>query len=151
MARAYRPCARSQWTLVARSAYSYLSNTESTWMLSCSGDSMTHLHTSNGEVGSIPARHINREATTRTEPKPAGREGAALRELKLTCMNNLLSASEERVYFKDLRSRFLLVSKGWTAAYAPGRPVEELIGKTDFDVFDEQHASVAFADEQQII
>ena len=66
-------------------------------------------------------------------------------------MNNLLSATEERVYFKDLMSRFLLVSKGWIAAYAPGRAEEELIGKTDFDVFDEQHACVAFADEQQII
>jgi diguanylate cyclase (GGDEF)-like protein/PAS domain S-box-containing protein len=120
-------------------------------MLFCSGDSMKHLQMPNGEVSSIPARRTSREATTRTEPRPAGREGEALRELKLTCMNNLLSATEERVYFKDLRSRFLLVSKGWTAAYAPGRAEEELIGETDFDVFDEQHASVAFADEQQII
>ena len=120
-------------------------------MLFCSGDSMKHMHASNGEVSSIPARHISREATTRTALRPAGREGEALRELKLTCMNNLLSATEERVYFKDLMSRFLLVSRGWIAAYAPGRTEEELIGKTDFDVFDEQHASVAFADEQQII
>src|SRR6266568_4930711 len=73
------------------------------------------------------------------------------RELELTCMSNLLSSTEERVYFKDLLSRFLFVSAGWIAAYAPGRAAEELIGKTDFDVFSDQHASTAFADEQRII
>jgi signal transduction histidine kinase len=66
-------------------------------------------------------------------------------------MRNLLSATEERVYFKDPLSRFLFVSAGWIAAYTPGRAPEELIGKTDFDVFSYQHASAAFADEQQII
>ncbi len=73
------------------------------------------------------------------------------RELKLTCMANLLSTAEERVYFKDLESRFLFVSAGWLAAYAPGRTADQLIGKTDFDVFSHQHAADAFADEQQII
>ena len=73
------------------------------------------------------------------------------RELELACMSNLLSTAQERVYFKDLLSRFLLVSAGWIAAYAPGRTAAELIGKTDFDVFSDQHASAAFADEQQVI
>jgi diguanylate cyclase (GGDEF)-like protein/PAS domain S-box-containing protein len=71
--------------------------------------------------------------------------------VELTCMRNLLSATEERVYFKDELSRFLLVSAGWLAAYVPGRTAEELIGKTDFDVFGEQSAAPKFADEQQII
>jgi two-component system, sensor histidine kinase and response regulator len=88
----------------------------------------------------------------KAELQPPGRqEGEPRRELELTCMSNLLSTAEERVYFKDLLSRFLLVSAGWIAAYAPGRAVEELIGKTDFDVFSDQHASAAFDDEQQII
>jgi two-component system, sensor histidine kinase and response regulator len=66
-------------------------------------------------------------------------------------MSNLLSTTEERVYFKDLLSRFLFVSAGWIEAYAPGRGAGELTGQTDFDVFTEEHASGAFADEQQII
>jgi PAS domain S-box-containing protein len=66
-------------------------------------------------------------------------------------MTNLLSTSKERVYFKDLTSRFLFVSEGWVEAYTPGRATEELTGKTDFDVFTEDHASAAFADEQEII
>jgi two-component system, sensor histidine kinase and response regulator len=69
----------------------------------------------------------------------------------LTCMRNLLSSAEERVYFKDLMSRFIFISAGWIAACAPGRTAAELIGKTDFDVFSDEHASSALADEQQII
>jgi PAS domain S-box-containing protein len=72
-------------------------------------------------------------------------------ELKLICMNNLLASSEVRLYFKDLLSRFTLLSSGWIAAYAPGRTAEELIGKTDFDVFSYTHATAALADEQEII
>ena len=66
-------------------------------------------------------------------------------------MSNLLSTSKERVYFKDLMSRFLFVSQGWIEAYTPGRTAEELTGQTDFDVFTKDHASSAFADEQEII
>ena len=84
-------------------------------------------------------------------PPPGRRESGPLRELELTCMSNLLSATAERVYFKDLQSRFLLVSAGWIAACAPDHTAAELIGKTDFDFFNEEHASAAFADEQWII
>ena len=88
----------------------------------------------------------------RVKLPPQRREGSEpQRELELICMSNLLSATGERVYFKDLQSRFLLVSAGWIAAYAPGRAADELIGKTDFDVFSGQHASAAFRDEQQVI
>jgi diguanylate cyclase (GGDEF)-like protein/PAS domain S-box-containing protein len=73
------------------------------------------------------------------------------RELLITCMSNLLSSTEERVYFKDRASRFLLVSSGWLAAYAPGCTAGELVGKTDFDVFSDEHAGAAFADEQLIM
>jgi two-component system, sensor histidine kinase and response regulator len=86
------------------------------------------------------------------QPQPGGRpEDEPQDDLRLTCLSNLLSATGERVYFKDLMSRFLLVSAGWIAAYAPGRAAEELIGKTDFDIFGDPHASAAFEDEQQII
>jgi two-component system, sensor histidine kinase and response regulator len=88
----------------------------------------------------------------KARPQSQGRrEGEPRRELELTCMRNLLSSTQERVYFKDRLSRFLLVSAGWIAACAPDHTAAELIGKTDFDVFSDQHASAAFADEKQII
>jgi hypothetical protein len=86
------------------------------------------------------------------QPQPGRRhESVQRRNLKLTCMTNLLLSSGERVYFKDRMSRFLFVSEGWIDAYTPDREAEELVGKTDFDVFSEQHATAAFEDEQQII
>jgi two-component system, sensor histidine kinase and response regulator len=88
---------------------------------------------------------------TAKQQRQGRQESEAQLSLALTCMSNLLSTSEERVYFKDRLSRFLLVSEGWIAAYAPGRTAEELIAKTDFDVFSEHHATAAFADEQEII
>jgi signal transduction histidine kinase len=84
-------------------------------------------------------------------PAPRQKSSESQRELELTCMSNLLSATGERVYFKDLLSRFLLLSAGWIAAYAPDRAANDLIGKSDFDVFSDEHASAAFRDEQQII
>jgi diguanylate cyclase (GGDEF)-like protein/PAS domain S-box-containing protein len=78
-------------------------------------------------------------------------ENVQLRELKLTCMDNLLATAEARVYFKDLQSRFLLVSAGCDATVPPGHALEELIGKTDFDFYSQEHAAAAFEDEQQII
>ena len=84
-------------------------------------------------------------------PPPGQGDRGPLRELELTCMSNLLSCTAERVYFKDLQSRFLFVSAGWVAAYAPAHTAAELIGKTDFDFFGEEHASTAFEDEQQVI
>jgi hypothetical protein len=81
----------------------------------------------------------------------SSQESEALHELKLACMDNLLGTPETRVYFKDLHSRFLLVSAGCIATPTPGNAVEELIGKTDFDFYSKEHAAAAFEDEQQII
>jgi PAS domain S-box-containing protein len=87
-----------------------------------------------------------------TMDRSAGRlEGERERELKLICMNGLLAATEERVYFKDLLSRLIFVSAGWAAAYAPGQTAEELAGKTDFDIFSFAHAHAALQDEREII
>lgn len=65
-------------------------------------------------------------------------------------MRNLL-ASGERIFFKDRESRFLSVSAGWLAVYGNAGSLQEVIGKTDFDIFSKPHATEAFEDEQQII
>jgi diguanylate cyclase (GGDEF)-like protein/PAS domain S-box-containing protein len=72
-------------------------------------------------------------------------------EIERVCVRNLLGALDERVFFKDLEGRFVLVSTGWLAAEGHGRSLEEVIGKTDFDIFSEPHAIAALEDEQRII
>ena len=66
-------------------------------------------------------------------------------------MRNLLASPDERLWFKDLNSRFLLVSEAWLAAVAPGHSIEQVTGKTDFDIFSRPHAAAAFADDQSVI
>ena len=66
-------------------------------------------------------------------------------------MRNLLANTEDKIFFKDRQSRFLLVSKGFLAAQGHGRSLDELIGKTDFDIFSRPHAAAAFEDEQRVI
>jgi diguanylate cyclase (GGDEF)-like protein/PAS domain S-box-containing protein len=72
-------------------------------------------------------------------------------DLELLCFRNLLATPGERLFFKDLQSRFLLVSESLAGDQSHGFSVEELIGMTDFDVFSDEHALAAYEDEQRII
>jgi PAS domain S-box-containing protein len=65
-------------------------------------------------------------------------------------MESLLSHTSDHIYFKDLRSCFLYISKAQATRYGLTDPIEA-VGKTDFDFFDEEHARQAFDDEQAII
>ena len=76
---------------------------------------------------------------------------SSAQEIERVCVRNLLASPHERVFFKDRDSRFLLVSEAWLAAVAPGRTLEQVIGKTDFDIFSRPHATAAFQDEQAVI
>ncbi|MEO0294104.1 MAG: PAS domain-containing protein [candidate division WOR-3 bacterium] len=73
-------------------------------------------------------------------------------ELKLdrSLLNSLLEHLPDNIYFKDKESRFVRVGKA-CATYLGFKSPEEMIGKTDFDIFDEAHARPAFEDEQEII
>ncbi len=62
----------------------------------------------------------------------------------------LMETIPDLIYFKDLQSRFVRVNQ----AYAPWHGIaspDDVIGKTDFDYFAPVHASVALAEEQEII
>ena len=64
--------------------------------------------------------------------------------------NALLHNSSDSIYFKDLEGRFIKVNKEVAKAHNFEDP-ELLIGKTDFDLFNKEHATDTFNDEQQII
>jgi PAS domain S-box-containing protein len=62
----------------------------------------------------------------------------------------LMDNITDNIYFKDINSRFLRANKSMTRYFNLSDPTE-VIGKTDFDFFTEEHAQKAFEDEQMII
>jgi PAS domain S-box-containing protein len=62
----------------------------------------------------------------------------------------VLDHSPDHIYFKDLQSRFIKCSRK-KAERSGLKNAEEMLGKTDYDFFDNAHADPAFRDEQEII
>lgn len=62
----------------------------------------------------------------------------------------LLDNSPDHIYFKDTESRFIRSSTAQALQFGMSTP-DGLVGKSDFDVFSEEHARPAFEDEQEII
>ena len=71
-------------------------------------------------------------------------------EYERDMLHMLLDTSNDAIYFKDLKSRYIRISKAHPAVETIGSP-DIAIGKSDFDYFPKQHAEKAFADEQEII
>ena len=76
-----------------------------------------------------------------------------LKEYELLNEQNLLRSLLENIpdsiYFKDCQSRFTKVNKAMARSYGQG--FDSIIGKSDFDLFSEEHARQAFKDEKRII
>jgi len=71
-------------------------------------------------------------------------------ELDRFLLEALLDSTTDQIYFKDCESRFIKVSTAQAVKLGLAG-AEDAIGKTDFDVFSEEHARLAFEDEQRII
>jgi PAS domain S-box len=56
----------------------------------------------------------------------------------------------DRIYFKDLQSRFVRVNQAYAKWHGIGSP-DDVVGKSDHDLFAAVHADVAYAQEQEII
>ena len=62
----------------------------------------------------------------------------------------LLDTMPDAIYFKDSQSRFLRCSRAMAQRFGAADP-QEMIGKSDFDFFADEHARQAYEDEQRII
>ncbi len=65
-------------------------------------------------------------------------------------LDSLMSTSPDHIYFKDHESRFIRINAAFTERHG-FTDDSEAIGKTDFDLFNEQHAALAYADEKRIM
>jgi PAS domain S-box-containing protein len=86
---------------------------------------------------------IDRDVTAQKEA-----EAALSRERSL--LRGLLEGIPDNIYCKDRDSRFLVVSRALLRKFG-FQDERDVIGKTDFDFFTEEHARQAFEDEQRIM
>ena len=80
---------------------------------------------------------------------PTAAAGSPIPNLENLLLGAFMESIPDHIYFKDLQSRFLAVSKAKADRY--GKRPDDFIGKTDFDFFTDEHANDAFTDEQTII
>ncbi len=100
------------------------------------------------------ARDVNRRVTERTVAL-AGTNAQLqqeVRERKQTEeeLRSLMDTIPDSIYFKDQDSRFIRANQALARWVGVGDPCE-LLGKTDFDLFTEEHAREAYEDEQAIL
>lgn len=82
-------------------------------------------------------------------PTPAaGAENPAYSAAEM--LDVLLANSPDPIYFKDRQSRFVCYSQAFSNFLNQAQP-DSLKGKSDFDLFSEEHARKAYEDEQKII
>jgi diguanylate cyclase (GGDEF)-like protein/PAS domain S-box-containing protein len=65
-------------------------------------------------------------------------------------LQTLMDHVPDSIYFKDLGSRFTRINRYAAERFGLGNPALA-IGRTDFDIFTEEHAAEALRDEQEII
>ncbi len=64
-------------------------------------------------------------------------------------LQNLMENMTDNIYFKDAESRFIMGNKAVCDWF--GISCEDIVGKSDFDLFTEMHARQAYEQEQHII
>ncbi|MDZ7754873.1 PAS domain-containing sensor histidine kinase [Rhodohalobacter sp.] len=65
-------------------------------------------------------------------------------------MKLLMDHLPHSIFFKDQQSRFLRINKTCSGKFGLNHP-GEAIGKTDFDIFEDEHAQSALDDEKEIL
>ena len=101
----------------------------------------------NKKENSIDVSQLNQSVSSSSRIKNFQIPPKALDNYLLTV---LMDNIPDSIYFKDLESRFIKVNKG-IMKNAGVSSEEEILGKTDFDLFGHEHAREARKDELEII
>ncbi|MEJ2544355.1 MAG: hypothetical protein P8Y99_09840 [Calditrichaceae bacterium] len=71
-------------------------------------------------------------------------------EFEKLMFHRLLSTIPDLIYFKDRQSRFTILSQTMIDRFEE-KKMGNVLGKSDFDLYTEEHARQAFDDEQKIM
>jgi len=99
-------------------------------------------------------RAANQQLQAHEQQLTAANQQLEAREQQLRTTNQklrtLIDNLPDQIYIKDAQSRF--TASNWAVAECMGAGTsDELIGKTDFDFYPEEQASVYYADEQEMM
>jgi PAS domain S-box-containing protein len=86
---------------------------------------------------------LTHEITERKQAEAALRQEESL-------FASLAKTIPDHIYFKDRQSRFIRINEAMARSFEL-RNAAEAVGKTDFDIFTDEHARQAYADEQRIM
>lgn len=70
-------------------------------------------------------------------------------ELEKDLLQNLLDNIPDAIYFKDIKNRIIRVNRFYAEGFK--KPVEDIIGKTDFDFFPKEQAQRMFDDDTYVL
>jgi len=93
---------------------------------------------------------IVRLQRTSAELEERVRERTVALENEQYLLEALLQHLPHSIYFKDADSRFLRTSRALASKFGLSDPAQ-VIGKTDFNFFSEEHARQAYVDEQELL
>jgi len=66
-------------------------------------------------------------------------------------LHTLMDNVPDAIYFKDTHSRFIRINKAHAERWFGLSDPRQAVGKTDFDFFAEEHAQLAYEDEQEVM
>ena len=135
-----------QWRLLSQEAES----AAQTQTLAGFRQSLTFLAAIAGALLAGTLLAIVRLRRTSAELERRVSERTAALEHEQCLLQALLQHLPHSIYFKDAESRFVSVSQALIGKFGFQDPCQ-VIGKTDFDFFLEEHARQAFVDEQELL
>lgn len=133
-----------------------------------------HIDSKGKETFQVETSHLHKESGNQidvlwfgevikwsSEGAPSKISGLAKKKVDLSARNKLSTLEailfsrlmehlNESIFFKDINSKFIRINTECARKFGLAHP-DEAIGKSDFDVFGEEHAREAFEDEQHII
>jgi PAS domain S-box-containing protein len=99
-------------------------------------------------VKDIEGRIIGASVVTRNITGRKQVDEALVTEQRL--LNSLITSTPDQVYFKDRESRFTRINEAFARRHGLS-DLRQILGKTDSDLFGEEHARQACEDEQRIM
>jgi len=98
----------------------------------------------------IAGRFADHELHARVSQMVRRQYAKQLAQKDQALLEALMENVPDRIYFKDRQSRFVRVNQRFATDFGFDDP-DELVGKTDFEIFTVEHAQPAFDDEMKII